>query len=645
MTSHPSFAGLIVLATLFVSSPLISVKAQNPQPAANAAAQTPKPAESEPDNNDARFGAITGKVAGEEGPIPFVNITVMPASGRSRGNAFRSVTTDEAGNFKVDGLRPIAWTVSASAQGYVPESAGAEEAEPPFHRIGDNVTIRMVKGGVITGRVLNARNEPVIAVRVSAQQVRDADGWPLRTGGFAREFQTDDRGVYRIFGLPAGAYVVVAGSTSGGGFGAGGGPGGGPGGRRPSLYEGDVPTYYPTATRDTAVELTVRTGEEMSGIDIQYRGEKGHAVSGKILGAASGSSDGGFGGFGVATSVTLTHAATGTVVGRAFVMSRPGRGAGGGGNGFALYGVPDGEYEIAAERTDPGDQNDAASVPRRVTVVSRDVTGVDLTLVPMGSINGKVQVERAAAASACQPKRRASIEEQLFAIHREDGGSLDPARPGRGFGFRPRSTGAAGTSSPDRNGDFSWRQLTSGRYRVVPQMLNENWYVRSVTLPVATNARAGAAAKAAAATAAEVGRNGLMLKSGERLNGLTITLAEGAAALKGKVVAEGQGKGLPPHLRVYLIPAEKEAADNVLRYAETRAGSDARFGFSNLSPGKYWLLAQPAEDEAAEKQGRPKAWDANERAKLRREAESLNQVIELQPCQRVADHTLQFQGK
>src|SRR5581483_11485209 len=50
-------------------------------------------------------------VAGEEGPIPFVNITVMPASGRSRGNAFRSVTTDEAGNFKVDGLRPIAWTV------------------------------------------------------------------------------------------------------------------------------------------------------------------------------------------------------------------------------------------------------------------------------------------------------------------------------------------------------------------------------------------------------------------------------------------------------------------------------------------------------------------------------------------------------
>ncbi len=651
---QPLSARLILLVTLLLLSCTIILKARNPgqTPPQNPVipAQTPAPAQGEQAGNESSYGSITGKVVGEDGAIPFVNVTVTPASGRMRGNTFRSVTTDEAGNFKVDGLRHIAWIVSATAQGYVPESLpGAEDAEPPYHRIGDTVTIRLVKGGVITGRVINSRNEPVIAVRVSAQQVRDADGALLRSGGVTRELQTDDRGVYRLFGLAAGAYVVVAGSTSsaGGGPGGGpGGPGGGPGGRgRPSQYEGEVPTYYPSATRDTAVELTVRAGDELSGIDIQYRGETGHAVSGKILGAASGNPGGGGGGFG-ATSVTLTHTASGAVINRAFVISRPGPGGGNGSNSFALYGVPDGEYEIAAQRTAPGDQNDAASVPRHVTVVSRDVTGLDLTLMPMGTIVGKVQAERASAGSACQTKRKASIEELLFAVRREDGSSLEPARPGPGFGLRQRLSDNTRASSPDRTGELAWRQLMVGRYRIVPQLLDESWYLRAMTLPASTaNATAKTAAKTAAPASTDAGRSGLMLKSGDRLSGLTIIVAEGAAGVKGKVTA-AEGTKLPAHLRVHVIPAEKDAADNVLRYAETRTGSDRRFSFSNLAPGKYWLLAYPtAENEAADKQIRPKAWDSAERTKLRRDAETANQVIELQPCQRAVDYALRVQSR
>jgi hypothetical protein len=42
--------------------------------------------------------------------------------------------------------------------------------------LGDNVTLNLVKGGVITGRVLNSVGEPVIAVNMSVIRVRDTEG-------------------------------------------------------------------------------------------------------------------------------------------------------------------------------------------------------------------------------------------------------------------------------------------------------------------------------------------------------------------------------------------------------------------------------------------------------------------------------------
>ena len=87
------------------------------------------------------------------------------------------------------------------------------------------------------------------------------------------EKTTDDRGIYRIYGLPAGNYLVWA-----------GGPTYNPG---VDPYDTDVPTYAPSSTRDTATEITVRSGEETTNVDIRYRGEPGHIVSGTVNGPAS----------------------------------------------------------------------------------------------------------------------------------------------------------------------------------------------------------------------------------------------------------------------------------------------------------------------------------------------------------------------
>ena len=569
------------------------------------------------------YGAITGRVVSEDGPLPFVSITVLPVStnnNNNRGpgnNTFRSVMTDGEGNFKVDGLRASAWQVTPSAQGYVVEATNDEGAEPYF-RIGEAATIRMTKGSVITGRVLNSVGEPLIAVPVSVQYVRDAQGRPASGGGTGGGFQTDDRGVYRIYGLQPGSYVISAGRTGGGGPGGGGG--------RLSPYDGDVPTYFPSATRDTAVEVSVSSGSETGGIDIQYRGDKGRAISGKITGATASTANRGFGGPGGGggpggISVTLTHAATGAMFNRTFVQSRNGT------NTYALYGVPDGEYEVAAERNSPGD-NDAASAPRRVMVTGRDVTGIDLALMPLASIQARLQLEAEIKDIKCEVKRKPAFTEQLFFLQPEENSTNPQRRNLR----RPIFDNHLG--SPDRAGEMNFRNLNIGRYHLLAKLLDDNWYIRSITLPgTLVKATPKAPAKA---TIVDVARNGLNLKSGDKLTGLTVKVSEGAAAVKGKVKAE-ENNPLPPMLHVYLVPIEKERADDVLRYAETGIGNDGSFSFGHLAPGKYWLTTRIEVDDANKK-----IRDNAERAKLRREAEAANSVVELQACQRMTNYEVRL---
>jgi hypothetical protein len=93
-----------------------------------------------------------------------------------------------------------------------------------------------------------------------------------------------------------------------------------------------------------------------------------------------------------------------------------------------------------------------------------------------------------------------------------------------------------------------------------------------------------------------------------------------------------------------LIPAEEGAAETVLRYAETIVHGDGSFGLNNLAPGKYWLIARPTpETDPVDAPIRPLAWDANERAKLRKEAEASKIEVELKPCQRASDQIVKFE--
>jgi hypothetical protein len=141
----------------------------------------------------------------------------------------------------------------------------------------------------------------------------------------------------------------------------------------------------------------------------------------------------------------------------------------------------------------------------------------------------------------------------------------------------------------------------------------------------------------------DVARSGLTVKSGDRMTGLIVTIADGAGSLRGKFAPEDEGSRLPARMIVHLVPAETVAADDLLRYGEVAVGKDNAFEFKNMAPGKYRLLVRAApDDEPTDSLPAPVAWDAVERAKLRKEAEVMRVEVELMPCQRVTDQVVKY---
>jgi hypothetical protein len=320
------------------------------------------------------------------------------------------------------------------------------------------------------------------------------------------------------------------------------------------------------------------------------------------------------------------------VAGTDFIVSTAMIGAN---SGFGLYGIPDGEYEITARRIGFGVlESDSVATPRRVSVRGADVGGIQLTLAPLALLGGKVILEKKAGAPSCPMPRKSFVEEILFNAVRDEPVTPQDATLSRLVRRQP--------SAPNAAGDFSLRNLEAGKWRLVAQLPDENWYLRAMT-PDSKAPAATAARKAAAAAPVNLARNGVTFKSGEKLTNATITIAEGAASVKGNVVG-GQDAKLSGKMRVHLIPAEKEAADEVLRYAQMTTATDGGFHLKNLAPGRYLLLAKPMKSNEGG-DTRPLAWDAVQRAALRKEAEAAANVIELQPCQRLNDYSLGLGAK
>lgn len=198
-------------------------------------------------------------------PARAVRISVRVGEGME---VIRAAETDAQGRYVLADLPKTTVRLAASKRGYVTRAVEGADSNLLLDLAVDEALagqdFDLMPGGVITGRVTDALGEPMQGVQVEAQLARGSPGAPLWAGRAI----TDDRGVYRIFGLEPGSYLLLA--------------------RSPAFQTGRraAPQYYPGAgDRSRAEPVQVAPGGETAGIDLNFVADSTYRVSGKIADA------------------------------------------------------------------------------------------------------------------------------------------------------------------------------------------------------------------------------------------------------------------------------------------------------------------------------------------------------------------------
>ena len=228
--------------------------------------------------------SISGRVMMGGAPARGVKVSLVPGPyGSPETPGRQSARTDDEGRYEFTGLAAGRYGVLAASYVNVSDEFWNSETKPfklctvaAGEKL-EHQDIRLVRGGVITGRVTDANGNPVINERVSLSSV-DANGkqqaFPINLN--AEMFLTDDRGVYRYFGLPPGRYLVSVGQETGGGAVESSSRG---------FYRR---VFYPGVTDAARAELVeVKEGGEATDIDFKLgQREKTFTISGRVVDAS-----------------------------------------------------------------------------------------------------------------------------------------------------------------------------------------------------------------------------------------------------------------------------------------------------------------------------------------------------------------------
>jgi hypothetical protein len=215
--------------------------------------------------------SIQGRVVGPGGaPLPCVDVVAY------RGlETVAGARTTSDGFYVLRGLRAGAYSLEFKRPGYVSLQWGQQQPGQPGRQVSvrggeqrRNVDIRLVRGGVITGTLLDEFLEPAENVTVRAFELRAGDERTVAVAGVSAV--TDDRGRYRLPGLLPGPYFVgTAASTE-----------------RPDAATGKgyAPAYYPGVTEiASARPLDVREEQERPFIDFPREPTRVATITGFAL--------------------------------------------------------------------------------------------------------------------------------------------------------------------------------------------------------------------------------------------------------------------------------------------------------------------------------------------------------------------------
>ena len=461
-----------------------------------------------------------------------------------------------------------------------------------------DAVIALWKGASIDGTVLDEANEPLVNTIVAAVR-RTSDG-VLATGPTTR---TDDRGMYHISALVPGDYVVVVPQTQvllpvsafeeafapspdpllARQFTAAGAPppaqagiaiGGvlsastppvasntllAPATRTRHLYQS---TFHPAATTfEQARVITVRSGDEATGVDVQLLPVPASSVTGTLM-------DGGVPVAHFGVRLLPVDSADGAEVLEVASTATDAQGR------FTLPLVPVGQYRLFAQRpaavpngaTPQGGvtyaeprtlaETAGAWAAGTLTVGDKPVEDVILTLRASFKVSGRAVFDGPAV-----PPARDRLNQFTF--------SAVPARPSG------RIAPPVPISQIDTSGRVAFSGLSPGRYILKWPDLIPGWSVESVTM----------AGRDLTDAAFEI--------TDSDITDLVVTFTDRPASITG--VVRSASAVADPDAAVFLFPTDRarwrDAAATSRVVRTVRVDATGAFAFPTVVPGEYFVVA------------------------------------------------------
>lgn len=225
---------------------------------------------------------VAGRVTDGEKGVGGVLVSLIVFESRAEPRTAARATTEADGRYMLTNIAPGRYQIVPMAPTFIlPGTYGYPPGKSLHLSAGESVAdinFEVAPGGVVTGRVTDEDDKPVVEENVQIVPV-DKDKTPPRPNFNPYMFRTDDRGVYRVYGLSPGRYRVSVGLDKEMGAVRAGGSG--------KYYPR---TFYPNATDEAQAKLVeVPAGGEASGIDITLgKPTKTFRAAGRVVSAETG---------------------------------------------------------------------------------------------------------------------------------------------------------------------------------------------------------------------------------------------------------------------------------------------------------------------------------------------------------------------
>jgi hypothetical protein len=544
---------VIVCALVVASGIAVASAQQSQQPSRDTSARPATAATTTP------TGRLTGRVVTGDSGRPIKRARVLVSAAELPGG--RGMLTDDEGVFDFTDLPAGRYTITASKNGYIQLSYGQRrplQAGTPLQLLDGQqlrgIDFALPRGGVISGRVSDEAGEgmPGVAVQVMRYAYQQGNRQLVPAG----QGQSDDRGVYRVWGLNPGDYYVSAvsrpdnlgggrGAAANGDFAGRSGRGGRGGGRGQGAAGTDdqeqlmyAPTYYPgVGSAAEARPVTLGISQELVGIDFNLQLVLTGHVSGHVE-----NGDGSRTGQG---TVNLTPQGGSRI--------NTGSNLGGriGWDGqFSIANVPPGVYTLRARNND---RDTPLYASQSLSVVSGDVANVAVILQKGGSLSGSIVFQPGSTAVPSDLTQVRIVTQ-----------STDPSD----------NVGPTPNSRVNKDSTFTLDGVSVGEQliRATGGGGMRGWNLKSVTID-----------------GRDVTDTPIVVRSNQRINNVVVTFTDKVNEING-TVTDVQGNAVTEYTVLAFSTNASVWRANSRQIATARPDQTGMFKIRNLPAGDYYVV-------------------------------------------------------